>query len=363
MHVDTASSVLDESGFAEPAVSTDAFDEFEQSHAEWVAKLNIVEPVYCLPEAAIDCLAARDANHPPLLDDKAACAERDFHNLCWYAGAAGFWHKVPIYFPCLNDSAYVPRDRLVELGYELPKRCFYTRGFNGTIRWERLKGYVGRLLIDPDFTRHREALRDTWNNIAESDRPRFPLRVDIVVEGGPLRIWTSEVVAFKRAVNEFLRRWDIVLMVTWDLPLPSTPAFTSENVLFLGRALPERAVHLVVPVHYPLTNGDPLLDEIRRQQEQLAEKARLPQDVAGLPRYEILGQMFQVDHLERTIRSRCVHAKRKGDIGHMEAAISTALSIGVDHVKKLRKGINASRRGRLASLKWLSASDEDASTS
>lgn len=81
----------------------------------------------------------------------------------------------------------------------------------------------------------------------------------------------------------------------------------------------------------------------------------LDEGLAGLPHHEIWARMFDVDFLERTIRSRFGGRPPLGLIRTLEEALSEYLNVGVDHVRRVRTGIRQCRKGLRDRVKWLRA--------
>ena len=142
-------------------------------------------------------------------------------------------------------------------------------------------------------------------------------------------------------------------MLTWDLPEPQGPMLPA-RIPAESQAMPKHGLHLVLPVHYPLTGTDDLLRQIRQQQVYLAKEIGVDPSMAGLPHFEVYGQMLEVRLLEMTIRSRYDRpGQRQGLVTVMEHVIAETLYISVDQLQRLRKGISACRRGKRSSVKWL----------
>src|SRR5262249_38288609 len=118
--------------------------------------------------------------------------------------------------------------------------------------------------------------------------------------------------------------------------------------------------HIVLPLHYPLTNDDALLREIRRQQLLACQETGLDSSIAGLARHESYGTIFDVIHLEGSIRDR--YFKRQptpGFVTVLEVAIAVALGTTVPYVQKLRKTISAIGRGGRKQVKWLQRANRE----
>ncbi|MEI8376275.1 MAG: hypothetical protein WCJ35_25935 [Planctomycetota bacterium] len=122
--------------------------------------------------------------------------------------------------------------------------------------------------------------------------------------------------------------------------------------------MPKNGLHIVLPIHYPLTGTDDLLREIRQQQVCLARELGVDTSMAGLAHYEAYGQMLKVHLLESAIRSRYRKpGRRKGFVTVMEAVMAETLHRSVDQIQRLRKAISACRAGKRLSVRWLRTRD------
>lgn len=185
--------------------------------------------------------------------------------------------------------------------------------------------------------------------IARSVRLPVPPR-----EAQPARRTVAE---FQQDLNEFLDLWGLMGMLTWDLPQPQGPLLPAP-VTADSPAMPKHGLHIVLPLHYPLTGTDDLLRQIRQQQVYLARDLGVDTSMAGLPHYEAYGQMLEVHLLELAIRSRYGKpGQRRGLVTVMEAVMAETLKRSVDQVQKLRKAISACRAGKRASVRWLRTRD------
>ena len=213
----------------------------------------------------------------------------------------------------------------------------------------RLKGYAGWLLTEPAFLAECRSLSQRWDALPDADRPRFPLSRGSFHSNLPeeLRRTASEAgVAFGAEFFHFCDRWGLAGMASWDLPEPQGPLFPS--LLPPGApALPQRGLHLYLPIHYPLTGDDDLLARILRDQQTLAAEVGLPRSAAGLPHYKAYATILEVIHWERVILSRFDSARPpRGSVGHIKDAIAKTLGISIDQVAKWRQAISSCRRGR-----------------
>lgn len=203
--------------------------------------------------------------------------------------------------------------------------------------------------------RARNQLAEFWKRLSLGQRPAFPLQRAITLPTKPVggRVADAGVAQFQHDLEDFLDRWGLMSMVTWDLPMPQGPLIPAP-VRPDSPAMPKHGLHIVLPIHYPVRAGDELLFEIQRQQVELARENRLDTSIAGLPHHEAFGQMLEAEHIEQTIRSRYAErGKNPGFVLAVEHAIADVLGIGINHAKRLRKATSACKRGKRDSISWL----------
>ena len=333
---------------------------FCEQESEWLKAAGEGEAVYCIPPKAIQRLSVPRARRAPLVDRTTAQREQRFWAACREANACGVYGNQPIYYPCLWEPYGLTPEQLKKVVYPMFADA---EAFDATAlmqvhtgSWERLKGYVGWLMTDPDFLRHRDAVRSLWAAISGGTPPCAPFGRTAAPEVFELfdkSAYTKTKVAFFEAVNRLLEQWNLSQLTTWDLPLPFGP-FLSDDVWTHTQAIAKHSVHLVLPVHYPLTTSDELLAEIRKKQRRVAEEHGLSPHIAALPHYDFLGRMLEVQHIEQTIRSRYVRAGYKaGAVTLIEGAVADAIGVSVAQTVKLRKAISACRRGKRDHVPWL----------
>jgi hypothetical protein len=85
----------------------------------------------------------------------------------------------------------------------------------------------------------------------------------------------------------------------------------------------------------------------------VAEERGLSPEIAALPHHSLLGQMFRVQHIEQTIRSRYAGT---GLVATIELAVAAALGLSLAQTEKLRKAVSACRRGKRNQVPWLKVS-------
>lgn len=336
--------------------SSPLVSDFEERHPRWLSAQCSDSPAYRLPTGTIDGLQRPRPHRPPVLHGDDAVAERDFTSLCDQLSAVGIWNRLPVCYPYLTPRTSLPAADMRQAGFsraEVLQAQQAELAAGDAVR--RLKGYAGWLICDPQFLRDRDALKTSWQALESAQRPGFPLQRSIQLPGRPQGTHRVEegLASFQQALNVFLDRWGLTQLAAWELPEPQGPLLP---VLLPPNspAMPRHGLHIVLPIHYPLTASDDLLRQIRQQQIELARENDLDASLAGLPHFDVFAQMLEVEHLERAIRSRYGRGgQRGGFVTAMEHAIAAALNLRTDHIKRLRKGISACKRGRRSTVRWL----------
>jgi hypothetical protein len=339
------------------------WEDFRRTHEGWLARYE-ADPLYYLPEAAIARLECPRLGHPPLLDAAAAAAERGLLALCCRYHAVGFGAAGPIVYPYLDPSP--PRS----VRERFPDMPSWTEAdwadvepaeSKAVVANRRLKGYAGWLVTEPPFLAAVAALKARWHRLPAGQRPAFPLRRTAPTLGdadkaGPQTV-PEEVAGFAADRDAFLDRWGLIGMASWDLPEPQGPLFPS--LLGVGApALPGHALHLVLPLHYPLAHDDDLLRQILGLQRGLAADRGLDRTAAGLPHHGAYTTILEVEHWERVVTGRYGRGtRRRGFIGLVVEAVAEAIGREVDLVEKWRKAISACRRGERSRIKALRVVD------
>ena len=330
---------------------------FSRAHPDLAEAVTPISPLYCLPTPAIDTLARTRRTSPPLLDEASAKAERELADLCRKHGAVGCWPGRPIpYAPLAPCPIPLDESEFQRLGWtrsiQLRARQALTKAEEAG---QRLKGYVGWLLTEPPFLAEVSGLRERWDALSERQRPTFPLARPLPLPGLASGAASAPpaLAEFAAAVQQFLDRWGLMQLTTWDLPDPQGPWLASP--LRPGApAMPRHGVHLILPLHYPLQGDDNLLDQILTFQRQYAREQGLDESLAGLAHYRVYANMLDVLHLERMIRARCLARRHpRGLVSWIEDAIVAVMGGSLARVQKLRKAIAACQRGQRARVTWL----------
>jgi hypothetical protein len=212
---------------------------------------------------------------------------------------------------------------------------------------DRLRGYIGWLRTDPAFLEATVTLERQWRSLPEEQRPPIAHATGIPVPAPP-----PDTAPVPDAVARFLRdfraacdRWSLIGFATWDLPRPQGPHLPC-SLPTGSPLLPRGGLHLSLPTYYPLTHGDDLLRQVRREQKLQAQQAGLDPGVAGLRHHKTYSKMLDVLHTEGIVTTRYpADARRLDRIAPLIEAIAEHLGLSVDSIKRLRKRISARRRG------------------
>jgi hypothetical protein len=342
---------------SEPRGFSRDWKSFLTQHGEWDQLHNLDEPLYCLPASAIYWLARVERGSSPVLNATSARAERQYAELCAQHNAVGSWQGRSIVYPYSRPpSNSVLQSLLSQSGWSNALKRQMQQGLKKIEPANlRLKGYVGWLLTEPAFLHAVSRLAESWRSLPVEQRPSFPL-------GRPLRLEVeprdsspapTALATFGGAVRDFLDRWGLIQLTTWDLPDPQGPLVPSP-LPANSPALPRHGIHIVLPLHYGLQGNDELQKQILEFQRQAARDLGLNETMAGLEHFNAYATMFDIIHLERTMLSR-IGSRRppRGFIGRVEQAVAAMLGGSLERVRKMRKAIARCRRGKRADVAWL----------
>lgn len=197
---------------------------FRRAYAGWRLAAGS-EPVYSLPEPAIDLLAlARGAPHA-LLDDDDGAAEHEFTKLCRLHHAVGRWEDRPVWYDLLQPPGALPESLLHQVGWTPQEQREAQQLVAGLPeRRRRLMGCAGWLLTEPAYLQETEELADKWCALPADQRPPFPLgRVLPLTSGNARRQPSPAMTDFGEGLRVLLDRWGLMQLATWDLPQPQGP--------------------------------------------------------------------------------------------------------------------------------------------
>ena len=318
------------------------WDHFAAEHRTWLGLSTPSEPIFALPQAAIDELAS--ATRSGILPNVDAQAERDLTALCQKTQAVGFRDGRPIAYPYLESVTTLPppsQEMMDDMGWtpaqQLGIRACLERSAPTRAR---LKGVAGWLSVEPAFLTEVQQLAQLWATLPEDERPGFPLTRSLGIPDIP----------FVAALAALCERWELAGLVSWDLPEPLGPQLPIPSTVGLP-ASAGRGLYLAIPLHYPLLADDELLLDVFKQQLLLARERGLDASLAGLPHYKAYCQILEIVHLERTVESR--YGRPRGLIKYVRQAAAAMLGITPARVQALRKAVSSCRSGRRAHVAGL----------
>lgn len=331
-------------------------DDLWRRHPDWTMQASRSDTVYCLPENAIDALTHSGPRIRPLLDATQASAEREFTTLCAKAFAVGTVGGKFIWDTPLN-----PRPASIDQSWKrLAQSCGWTdRDFEMCLSAlekpapaaDRMKGYLGWLLTEPDFFKDVESVRAKFDALPTDLRPAFPLQRPgpalRPLRGVSVRSERSgwPVQEFGKALVRLLDKWSLIQLAAWDLPAPQGPLVP--NLLPpTSPAFPRHAIQLSIPFWHPIKGVDDLSSEVVRIQLQAARDLGIEEEVASLPRCEIYGQIAELVHLERAMRARfAAERPPRGLVTRLIRAAADCLGVEPRRVQKLRSAITLCLQG------------------
>jgi hypothetical protein len=338
-------------------------DAFLEAHEAWRPWLAAVEPVYWLAEEIVKELAAPTADPgpkarplAPMITREEAKSERAFRSCCleFSPSVVGVWRGSPIrYEPIVPPTASPLAGRLaVELGWdEFIKPDALAAALDAVtekadgVRHQQL-AYVGWLTFRPAY---RDGLRDLRaRHDALRVKPPWPLTAstaDRRPTPAPDRVVKSphrlppETAAFLDAATEFMRRWGLAALATWELPLPQgpleqLPLDVARDVLGPGH------FGSFFPGYYDVPSGQDLRDALRQRQEALGKASGVGAEFpltdlsARAGRASVWENAFRLWIAEKTAARR--YGCRRGLIARLVQAFSLMLGCSDGRVKQLR---------------------------
>jgi hypothetical protein len=268
----------------------------------------------------------------------------------------GVWGGWPISYPLLAAPSPLPAisDALMrELGWD---RFITLRDAQAGLETLERRGddirhqqlaYAGWLTFNHNYQHEKGGLQQRWTNLGVP--LPWPLRASTAdrepqsVASGEVsvsQILPRDAVTFLEEVSRFLRKWNVVQLVTWDLPLPQGPlAFISTG---LARNLcgPDQVIS-VFPNYYDIPSRQVVRADIREQQEYAARAAGIGDD---FPRNNLsprasrsseLESSFRLWFFERAALQR--YRGRRGLTSRLVESFSRLLGCSIDRVNQLRR--------------------------
>lgn len=211
----------------------------------------------------------------------------------------------------------------------------------------RTAGVAGWLIANPEFLRARDAVRAAWRALPDGSRPPLPIsrlpRLEQAPDGAA-RPRESRVTSFWWAFATFCDEWELLGVLTWDLPNVGGPKWAG-----IDPTRPETlrgGTFLETPRYFPITSGDGL-EGVRELHRDAAAKGGF----VDQGRWATYARLLAIDFWERVVRSRYADRPRpRGDVTRLLSLLSDLTGCDSERVKKLRRELKALRDGRRDSL-------------
>ena len=322
------------------------------------------ETIYALPNALIDAIKQE---LPSFFSPTDEDFERDLERL----SGSGFFLRRPIQHPFLPGLAFPMRgtpepetfqqrqqqadnriremmtDELTKLGrskkaiddYFKEKRAYEHRAE------DRQLGYLGWLVTNPGFRKHRDVFRATWEAKIREEGG-FP-EVPISLFGDAPAGTPKRERPFKSDYMQFFKHWALQLMAAWELPIPMRPEMMGPSLYHLP-SVGEAGILLFVP-WYLLRDKDVGLREAALHQQFLLGPPQLDEWMSGQPKqwgYERYGLMFRLYvHLELGLKQR-YRQQLQRQAGKVDHALARFLKpeqesfVSAETIRKVRQEMN-----------------------
>jgi hypothetical protein len=283
-----------------------------------------------------------------LIGDKDAAAESAFAEACrrHLTSTVGVLDGIPINYLHLAEHLPPPPPTCLEemgsVGQKLDA-ALKSHLHRLSLDHHQFLGRVGFLTFDLQYRRERTALQARW--LALPDRPPLPLTLGPalpVPSIDPLRqnFPSEDVSAFLHDLDGFLRKWDLIQLVTWDLPDPQGPLGGLPLGAVVNLLGPDHPVS-TYPKYYDVPSGEDLRERLREMQRRAARHAGIEQEYPvtdtsargeSASSYE---SAFRLWLIEKSVITR--YGRRRGLVGRLVHAFSEMLGVGTDRVRQLRE--------------------------
>jgi hypothetical protein len=344
------------------------WERFRAEHRDWWKAFGGVDPVYHLPEPVVRCLAAPRSAHrrlDPCLDAGEAAAEHAFRAACESAGreVVGVWNDRPVRYRLLDPRPpTITAQEAGRLGWATPASAER----DGEVVSEQVVasdlqrlGYAGDRLLDPVYQAEVAELKARWERMGRPgvfaieanlhDRPPAPTLPDEPNR----RHLPEDQVRWLTDAGRFLRKHQLLRLVTWELPVPRGRLAGLPCEIVRLTAGPDAPV-LDVPAQDDVPSGLDLRELVRGTQSCHAESLGLG---SGFPvtntsprngRPSTPAAVFRAWFVEWTVRSR--YPGRKGLVARLVDALAELLGDGenplsADRVADLRREYRHLRAG------------------
>jgi hypothetical protein len=336
---------------------------FLTQYQPWWDRVGRDGPVYAPPDAVRDALtvsvpavSGEHRQQKSLLTEAEAAAEKEFCTLCrkYLADVVGVWDGRTVHYPPLvpPPPPVITPAQFQSLGSGLDRSL---AGVNAELSEmmqrvdqarHQLLGYAGWLTLHPAFQAEKATLRAQY--AALEVRPPWPLRANThdrqpvpipSGEAGTVTVLPDATARFLDSAGQFLRKWQLMQLVSWELPLPQGVLEHIPLGLMVELLGPDHLVQ-AFPTFGNVPSGTEVRESIERQQRLAAREAGTAGgfSLAGISgraghasAYETAFGMWLV---EQAAWAR--YGGRRGLATRLTTAFEIMTGTGTDYVKELR---------------------------
>lgn len=344
----------------------DVWSSFCAKHTSWWDRNGQNGPVYAIPLAVIDELAADSGGQKgrrarnALIETEDAEAEREFALLCesWSGETVGVQDGELIQYELLREldaaaisrllttnptstAKWVSRGAITRAGLETdPARL--AASVNADRRQQL--GFVGRLTFEKQYREELQTLQALKKGLSLSSYGSGALLGPANVQGSPaenMQSASSSEQQFLSELTKFLQKWQLARLVTSDLPLPQVPL----HGIPAGLVAQIRGTTVTVdytPPYYDIPSGVDVRERLRTR--QAAEGRALGIHELRCPVTNSSGRGKNVSELETAFRMWLIelsvtrrYEKPRGYVERLLTAYSTTFGKTTESLRKLRE--------------------------
>ena len=325
----------------------DSWYRLRTDYADWLGRLPHLTALYGLAEPIISRLEEPRLDRPPLLDRRAAEAERPSTG-CAVGRAVGLADS-PIVYPFLSPPPpLLSEAEMIDAGWsEDVRREIRSLERQAGVASVRLKGYAGWLLTEPAFLEECRVLSEQWGALPNHDCPRFPLRCGDFHPELPEELRTTPRAPARRSGQPSSSSANAGAWRPWrpgNFQSPRAPC--SRPPTAQTPTHPRQGLHLYLPIHYPLTGDDELLARILQEQPPWPTRSgslarRLDCPITGRTPPSSKSSTGSGPSRVDSPKSR-----PRGYVGLIKEAIAETLEISLDQVKMAQGHLRLSQGSR-----------------
>jgi len=201
--------------------------DFKLAHPDWVGRLPSDEAAYSLSPKIVDEMVKPRGRHRklrPVLANADAQAEQNFDHLCrtFNPHAIGVYQNAPLIFPLLSENwAIEGADHSSLTSKRFGKNTTDSeRKFLDDVDYthEQQVAYAGALTFHEPYRKELADLRAKWSALSTPKPCLGPWMPARLARKAKL---SQECVNYYMAYDFFRARWDIAMLVSWDIPWPA----------------------------------------------------------------------------------------------------------------------------------------------